>query len=208
MTVTDERRSHWQNVWTSKQAEEVSWFQPEPTLSLDLIESLHLRKDAGIIDVGGGASALVDRLVERGWRHVAVLDVSGAALNQAAERLGPLGDDVTWIDSDLLEWRPVPGLFELWHDRAVLHFLTREEDRKAYRRVLMTALVPGGTAIIATFAPDGPEQCSGLPVQRHDAESLSHLLGPDFELLETRREDHTTPSGKVQAFIWCVFRRV
>lgn len=208
MTVNEERKDHWQKVWTAKQADEVSWFQPEPTLSMNLIERLDLRKDAGIVDIGGGASLLVDRLTERGWHHVAVLDISQAALDQAAERLGPLGDDVTWIETDILEWRPVPGLFDLWHDRAVFHFLTRSEDQRAYRRVLMTALVPGGTVILATFAPDGPETCSGLAVARHDIHSLAHVLGPDFDLIETRREDHLTPSGKAQAFTWGVFRRV
>ncbi|OAN52450.1 class I SAM-dependent methyltransferase [Magnetospirillum moscoviense] len=208
MTIDEERKDHWQKVWSTKQADEVSWFQPEPTLSMELIERQALRKDAGIIDIGGGASLLVDRLIERGWHHVAVLDISQAALDQAAERLGPAGDDVTWIEADILEWRPVPGLFELWHDRAVFHFLTRPEDQKAYRRILMTALVPGGTVILATFAPDGPEKCSGLPVARHDIESLARVLGADFELIETRREDHVTPSGKTQSFTWGVFRRV
>jgi trans-aconitate methyltransferase len=208
MTVNEERRSHWQQVWASKQADEVSWFQPKPAVSLRLIESLGLRKDAGVVDVGGGASTLVDCLLERGWHHVAVLDVSEAALDQAAERLGPLGDDVAWIESDILEWRPVPGLFDVWHDRAVFHFLTRPEDQKAYRRVLMTALVPGGAVILGTFAPDGPEKCSGLPVQRHDSTSLAKALGPDFELLQELRETHTTPGGRPQSFVWCVFRRI
>lgn len=208
MTTTDERRAHWEKVWTTKEHETTSWFQPEPATSLDLIAKAGLSRDAGIVDIGGGASLLVDRLLERGHHHVAVLDVSEAALNLAAERLGPLGDDVAWIASDILEWRPVPGLFELWHDRAVFHFLNREEERKAYRNILMTALVPGGWAVLGTFAPDGPEKCSGLPITRHDAASLARILGPDFELIEERREDHVTPAGNVQKFCWSVFRRV
>lgn len=208
MTKTDERRTHWQEVWTSKQPETVSWFQPEPATSLALIAKAELRKDAGIVDIGGGASVLVDCLLEKGYVHVAVLDVSDAALTVAHERLGPLGDDVAWIESDVLEWRPVPGLFELWHDRAVFHFLTRPEEQKAYRNVMMTALVPGGWAVIGTFAPDGPEKCSGLPVARHDAASVARILGPDFELIEEVREEHCTPGGKVQKFCWCLFRRV
>jgi trans-aconitate methyltransferase len=208
MSTSDDRRVHWQKVWTSKQPEAVSWFQPEPTTSLALIAKTDLRQDAGIVDIGGGASLLVDRLLEMNYAHVAVLDVSGAALEVAAERLGPLGDDVTWIESDILEWRPVPGLFELWHDRAVFHFLTSPEEQKVYRKVMMTALVPGGWAIIGTFAPDGPEKCSGLPVAQHNAASLAHLLGPDFELIEEIREEHHTPGGSVQKFNWCVFRKV
>jgi len=207
MTITDERRQHWQQVWTGKPAEQTSWFQPEPAMSLQLIDGLGLRKDAGLVDIGGGASLLVDRLIERGWRHVAVLDISEAAMTQAAERLGPLGDEVTWIESDILDWRPVSGLFDVWHDRAVFHFLTRDEDRQAYCRALTTALVPGGIAIFATFAPDGPDKCSGLPVQRYDAPALSAILGNGFQLLDTRREEHLTPGGRPQVFTWCVFRR-
>lgn len=208
MTTADERRTHWETVWTTKEHESVSWFQPEPTTSLALIAKAGLRKDAGIVDIGGGASHLVDRLLERGYRHLAVLDVSEAALTQSAERLGEMGDDVSWIASDILEWRPVPGLFELWHDRAVFHFLNRDEEQKAYRNILMTALVPGGWAVLGTFAPDGPEKCSGLPVSRHDAASLARILGADFELIEEMREDHVTPGGNVQKFCWSVFRRV
>lgn len=208
MTKTDERRSHWQGVWTSKQAEAVSWFQPEPATSLALIAKAELRKDAGIVDIGGGASRLVDRLLDKGYAHIAVLDVSDAALEVAHQRLGARGDDVTWIDSDVLEWRPVPGLFELWHDRAVFHFLTRPEEQKAYRNVMMTALVPGGWAVLGTFAPDGPEKCSNLPVARHDAASLARILGPDFDMIEELRENHLTPGGAVQKFCWSVFRRV
>lgn len=208
MTTSDERRVHWQDVWTKKQFDTVSWFQSEPATSLHLIARAGLRKEAGIVDIGGGASLLVDRLLEQGYLHLAVLDVSQAALDVAAERLGPLGDDVSWIESDVLEWRPVPGLFELWHDRAVFHFLTRPEEQKAYRNVMMTALVPGGWAILGTFAPDGPEKCSGLPVVQHDAASLGRILGPDFELIEEIGEEHRTPGGAVQKFNWCLFRRV
>lgn len=200
--------THWQNVWTTKQPEEVSWHQDDPVLSLAMIRAASLRRDAAIIDVGGGASCLADRLLDLGYVHVAVLDISGAALQQAAERLGPLGDDVAWIESSVLDWRPVPGLFGLWHDRAVLHFLTDPADQARYVAVMKAALGPEATVIIAAFAPDGPEKCSGLPVRRHDAASLSALLGPDFLLVEEMRQDHVTPGGKVQKFQWCRFLRV
>lgn len=199
--------THWQNVWTTKPPEEVSWHQDDPALSLAMIRAASLRRDAAIIDVGGGASCLADRLLELGYVHVAVLDISGAALQLAAERLGPLGDDVAWIESSVLDWRPVPGLFDLWHDRAVLHFLTDPADQARYVEVMKTALGPEATVIIAAFAPDGPEKCSGLPVCRHDAASLSALLGPDFQLVEETRQDHMTPGGKAQAFQWCRFVR-
>ncbi|OAN46691.1 SAM-dependent methyltransferase [Paramagnetospirillum marisnigri] len=202
-----ERKTHWQSVWTTKDHEETSWFQDDPTPSLEMIEAASLRKDAAIIDVGGGASHLVDRLLERGCVHVAVLDVAEAALHQAAERLGPMGDDVTWIVSDVLDWRPVPGLFDLWHDRAVFHFLRDPGEQAAYVAVMKRALGPEATVIIAAFAPDGPEKCSGLPVVRHGEQSLARILGPEFRLVEHRRQEHQTPMGNIQHFTWCRFVR-
>lgn len=201
-------RDHWEAVWSAKSPEEVSWFQPEPTTSLTLINSLALHKNDAIVDVGGGASLLVDRLVERGYVQVAVVDVSDAALDRAARRLGPAGDDVTFVVADIRKWWLVlPGVFKLWHDRAVFHFLITDEDQQAYVKVLENALAPGGFVVIATFAPDGPEKCSGLPVARHDAASLAAILGANFRLIEDRREEHKTPSGAVQKFQWCVFSR-
>lgn len=200
--------THWQSVWTSKQPDEVSWHQDDPAPSLAMIEAAGLRRDAAIVDIGGGASLLVDRLLERGFLHVAVLDLAEAALTRAAERLGPLGDDVTWIAADVLDWRPVPGLFDLWHDRAMLHFLTDPADQARYVEVMTAALGPEGQAVIATFAPDGPERCSGRPVRRHDAASLSALLGPGFRLAEAFRQEHRTPGGAVQSFHWSRFVRL
>ncbi|RAU20990.1 SAM-dependent methyltransferase [Paramagnetospirillum kuznetsovii] len=202
-----ERKQHWQEVWTTKSPEAVSWHQDDPTLSLELIRAAGLRKDAAIIDVGGGASVLVDRLLERGYVHVAVLDIAEAALRQSAERLGPMGDDVTWIESDVLDWKPVPGLFDLWHDRAVFHFLRDPAEQAAYVELMRTALGPEATVIIAAFAPDGPDRCSGLPTARHDLASLSALLGAEFRLMDDRREAHVTPGGKIQNFVWCRFLR-
>lgn len=199
--------THWQQVWTTKQPEEVSWYQDDPSPSLEMIQAAGLRRDAAIIDVGGGASVLVDRLLDLGFVHVAVLDIAEAALGKAAERLGPLGDEVTWIETSVLDWRPVPGLFDLWHDRAVLHFLTEPADQARYVEVMKAALGPEASVILAGFAPDGPEKCSGLPVSRHDAASLGALLGPEFRLVEERRQDHVTPGGSVQRFQWARFIR-
>lgn len=208
MTTSDDRRAHWQALWSAIDPETASWHQSAPALSLALIESAGLRRDAGVVDVGGGDSELVDRLSERGWVHLAVLDVAPAAIARAAERLGPLADDVTWIESDVLEWRPVPGLFELWHDRACFHFLTDPGDQHKYAEVMTTALVPGGIAILAGFAPDGPETCSRLPVARHDRASLTAMLGPGFELIDELDEEHPTPSGRRQHFRWWILRRL
>lgn len=198
---------HWHNVWTTKRPEEVSWHQDEPSVSLDMIRAAGLGRNGAIIDVGGGASVLVDRLVEAGYLHVAVLDIAEAALRQAAERLGPLADDVAWIEADVLGWRPVPGLFDLWHDRAALHFLTDPADQARYAEVLKTALGPEGTVVLGCFAPDGPERCSGLPVCRRDAAGLADLLGAEFRLVEEVREEHLTPEGAVQPFQWARFVR-
>ena len=207
MTDAEHRHTHWQDVWTSKAFDKVSWFQDDPRQSLALIAGLSLRRAAGIIDVGGGRSPLAARLVEQGFANVAVLDIAEAALAQAHQELGALGDDITWICADVTRWRPVPGLFQLWHDRAVLHFLTDAADQQAYVAALKTALAPDGHAVIATFAPDGPSQCSGLPVQRHDGASLAALLGADFVLEREVAETHRTPGGAEQRFRWCLFRR-
>lgn len=208
MSSSDHRKAHWQQIWSTKAVDKVSWFQDNPALSLGLITTTGLRRDAGIVDVGGGLSALAGELIIRGHSNVAVLDIAEAALVLAHERMGTLGDDVAWICADVLQWRPVPGLFELWHDRAVFHFLTTASEQQVYVKVMKAALVPGGWAIIATFAPDGPETCSGLPVQSHDATSLSTVLGPDFALDREIAEDHLTPSGQIQKFRWCLFRRL
>lgn len=208
MTTSEERRAHWQEVWAKIDPETASWHQPEPTLSLALIEAAGLRRDAGVVDVGAGQSMLVDVLAQRGWVHLAALDVAPEALAAMAERLGPLADDITFIEADVLEWRPVPGLFELWHDRACLHFLTDAGDQAKYVDVMATALVPGGIAILGGFAPDGPQKCSGLPVIQHDRDSLAALLGARFELVDEVDERHLTPAGRIQAFRWSVWRRL
>lgn len=208
MTSPESRRAHWQQVWTTKAADKVSWHQGDPTPSLRLIESLGLRKGAGIIDVGGGQSPLAGCLVQQGFANVAVLDIAEAALAQAHQDLGSAGDDITWIGADVTQWQPVPGLFELWHDRAVFHFLIRPQEQQAYVQAMRTAVVPGGWAIIATFAPDGPQNCSGLPVMGQDGASLSAILGDAFTLEREIAEQHQTPAGHVQNFRWCLFRRL
>lgn len=208
MTNTEELQAHWQDVWSRKASDFVSWYQPDPAMSLAMIAAAGLSRNAPIVDVGGGASTLVDNLLEVGYRHLAVLDIAEAALAEAHERLGEAADEVTWIVSDLLAWRPVPQLFELWHDRAVFHFLTDPADRRRYRAVVETALVPGGQVVIAAFAPDGPDRCSGLPVQRHDGASIAEALGDGFRLEDECEEIHHTPAGGAQRFRWCRLRKI
>ena len=201
------RQEHWENVYTSKNENEVSWFQEYPTSSIELIALAGAGLNSAVIDIGGGASRLVDALVKMDMRDVTVLDLSEAALGAAKRRLGHRADQVEWIIADATTWEP-RRVYDIWHDRAAFHFLTDEGDRAAYVARLTTAVKPGGHAIVATFAPDGPERCSGLPVARYDAESLGRVLGSAFTLVESRRHHHTTPGGSEQRFQFSLFRRV
>jgi SAM-dependent methyltransferase len=201
-----ERRTHWETVYEKRSPEEVSWHQDTPDSSLQLIEHAGVGTDAAILDVGGGASRLVDHLIERGFTDVTVLDVSERALRHAKERLGEAAEDVGWIRADVTR-ASLDHHYDVWHDRAVFHFLTDAEDRRRYRALLHGAVPPGGHVIVASFALDGPERCSGLPVVRYSPESMRAELGPGLELVETWDEDHRTPAGKLQRFVFCRFRR-
>jgi SAM-dependent methyltransferase len=200
------RQAHWENVYTTKGEKEVSWFQENPAPSLELIALTGLPEDADIIDIGGGASRLVDELLARKFCRLTVLDLSGAALGAAKNRLGDGGAGVQWVIADVTTWEPTQT-YDLWHDRAAFHFLTDQADQSAYVDRLKRAVKPGGHIIIGTFAPEGPERCSGLPIVRHDADTLSRILGSDFVLIDTRRHDHATPWGAVQRFQFSTFRR-
>lgn len=194
-----ERTEHWNRVYTTKTEREVSWFESLPGLSLAMLDAAGLTTTSCVLDVGGGDSHLVDALLARGLECVAVLDVSSAALERAKARLGQVATTPTWINADVTgDWSLPP--VDLWHDRAVFHFLTREDERVRYVRHLTETLKPGGSAVIATFALDGPEKCSGLPVQRYSPESLARELGSAFDLCEARASVHTTPWGATQSF--------
>ena len=199
------RKAHWQGVYTTKEEDAVSWFQENPTPSLELLAFANATIDSGIIDIGGGASRLVDALVKLGYRDLSVLDLSEAALAMARKRLAPEGGQVDWIVADITTWEP-RRLYDIWHDRAAFHFLTDAVDQQAYGDRLRRALRPGGYAIIGTFAKEGPEKCSGLPVVRHDADSLAAILGKEFALVDTRRHAHETPWQSVQQFQFSTFR--
>ncbi|WP_439365332.1 class I SAM-dependent methyltransferase [Bradyrhizobium sp. DASA03005] len=201
-----DRSTHWDHVYATKGEAEVSWYQDSPATSLAMIRGAGSDRDAAIIDIGGGASRLVDALLQDGYRDVAVLDLSANALEAAKKRIGQAASTVDWIVADATTWRPA-RTYDVWHDRAAFHFLTDPRDRAAYVERLRSTIKPGGHVIIATFAPDGPEKCSGLPVQRHDSASLAAELGPDFELVETRSETHHTPWGSSQAFQFSRFKR-
>jgi len=199
-------RSHWNTVYTTKAERDVSWFEVLPEVSLQLMDAAGVTPESCVLDVGGGDSRLVDALTARGMHCLAVLDVSGAALERARTRLGPAARVPVWIEADVTgDWTLKP--MDIWHDRAVFHFLTEPEERALYRGHLLQTLKPGGTAIVATFALDGPEKCSGLPVKRYSPEQLAEELGPAFELREARRHAHTTPWGSTQSFQYSRLQR-
>lgn len=205
--TTIERDDHWHKVYTEKQPHDVSWYQAAPEQSLQALDRFGADPSQSLIDIGGGASTLVDVLLERGWRDLTVLDIAAPALAAAQDRLGDKAAGVAWDVADITAWQP-PRRYDIWHDRAVFHFLTQPQQRAAYVRALGDGLVAGGLAIIATFAPDGPEKCSGLAVERYDADKLSRTLGPGFSLEASWRAEHLTPWGTAQAFTWCVLRAV
>ncbi len=205
--MTDDKKKHWDSVYAEKPEAQLSWHQDDPQKSLELIEVAGVSTRASIIDIGGGTSRLVDALLARGLHDLTVLDLSSIALETARQRLGPAGDAVTWIAADVTEWHP-DRQYDLWHDRAVFHFLVDPTDRAAYLGTLAQAVVAGGHAIIATFAPDGPETCSGLPVARYDSGQLSEMLGNNFKLVADCRHPHHTPWGATQSFQYSLFRRL
>jgi len=204
--MTD-KQQHWETVYRTKAPDAVSWYRPHLDTSLALIERAAPDRGAAVLDVGGGASTLVDDLLARGYRDLGVLDISAAALNVARERLGEAADKVTWLAANLLD-APLPqARYDLWHDRAVFHFLTEAEQRAHYLRQLTHALKPGGHAVLATFGPQGPLKCSGLDTVRYDAGELARVLGDGFALVDSTLECHATPSGTTQPFLYALFRR-
>jgi ubiquinone/menaquinone biosynthesis C-methylase UbiE len=204
-----QRKDHWEKVYSEKQPTEVSWYQQHPEYSLELIDSTGIDPSASIIDIGGGASTLVDNLLKAGYENLSVLDISSAAIKQAKGRLveNEMAKKVKWIELDITKFK-TDERFDVWHDRAVFHFLIDEKDRLSYVNVMSRVLEIGSTAIIAAFDFNGPKQCSGLDVVHYNPEKMSAVLGPSFQLIETRSEEHVTPSDSLQSFIYCRFIRV
>ena len=200
-----DRKSHWESIYRDRSPLEVSWYQQEPALSLELIRQAGVAPEAPIIDVGGGASVLVDRLQAQGYTDLSVLDISARALDCARRRLGESADRVEWLEADITAFQP-GRRYALWHDRAVFHFLTAADERQRYVQTLHRALVPGGHVIIAAFAIGGPTRCSGLDIVQYDADRLMGELGPGFALQRTRAEAHATPGGSLQQFGYFLLR--
>lgn len=201
-------KDHWDKVYTTKATNAVSWFQPHADTSVGLIKATGAALDASIIDVGGGASTLIDDLLALGYTSLTVLDLSAAALAAARQRLGGKASGVRWIEADITRANLPDREFDIWHDRAVFHFLTSPQERAAYVQAVFRAVKPGGHVIVATFAEDGPNQCSGLPVMRYRPDELHAEFGEAFTLLKHEKEAHHTPSGTVQQFVYCYCRRV
>jgi SAM-dependent methyltransferase len=199
-------KHHWQRVYERKPADAMSWHQPTAARSVAMIRRVAPDRLTSIIDVGGGASVLVDELLALDYERLTVLDLAASALDAARARLGPLAARVRWLESDVLEAALPAGGFDVWHDRAVFHFLTARADRRAYVRQVRHAVRPGGFVIVATFAEDGPERCSGLPVSRYSAEALHREFGDGFELIGSEREVHHTPDDAAQSFVYCLCR--
>ncbi len=199
--MSETLKQHWEGVYASKTPVEVSWYQPVPEQSLDLIEATEIGHDAPIIDAGGGASTLVDHLLDRGFVDITVMDLSAAALARARERLGDRAERVDWIEADVTLFEASRG-YALWHDRAVYHFLTDRSDRQRYVDAARAALVDRGHLILSTFGPEGPTRCSGLDIQRYSVEALEEWFGSSFELRMDALEEHRTPGGATQQFLY------
>jgi SAM-dependent methyltransferase len=200
-------REHWDGIYASRSAREVGWYAPHLEISLRWIEALNLARNDPVIDVGGGASTLVDDLLEAGHADITVVDLSGVALEATRDRLGEHAGRVSWLEGDVTALELPCGRYRLWHDRAVFHFLIEAQARDCYRQALLNALAPGGYFVIGAFAPDAPPRCSGLPVRRYDSDLLTSTFGAEFELKRQTGEVHVTPSGVEQAYVYCLFQR-
>ncbi len=199
------RKDHWEHVYETKGPTQLSWFQAVPAKSMAMIRATEVPTEAPIIDVGAGVSSLVDLLINSDYSNITVLDIANAAIAESRARLGDAASRVKWISSDILEWAP-KGRYYLWHDRAVFHFLVNEASAKTYLNTMRMALVPGGYFVLATFGPEGPDRCSGLDVQRYSIERLTELLEDDFELKSFELEEHETPTGNVQQFLYSCWK--
>lgn len=201
------QKDHWEKVYSRKPAEKLGWYQPHLQTSLDWLDELSLAADASIIDVGGGASTLVDDLLGAGYQSITVLDISENALSSVRERLGEKADSVTWLNCDITSVVLPTHHCDVWHDRAVFHFLTEPDQQQKYRENLLKCLKPGGYVFLGTFASEAPPKCSGLPVRRYGPEQLADTLGAEFELVRHYRKMHVTPGGVEQMYVHCLFRK-
>jgi 2-polyprenyl-3-methyl-5-hydroxy-6-metoxy-1,4-benzoquinol methylase len=205
MNTTD-KKNHWESIYTSKQLNEVSWYQPTPTTSLDYVNTLKFPLDAAIIDVGGGDSFFIDHLIELGYTNLTVLDISETAIERAKKRLGEKASLVNWVVSDILDFKS-ESKFDFWHDRAVFHFITQEEEIKKYKGIALKHLAKNATIVIGTFSTNGPQKCSGIPIKQYTETSLNEVFSPELQLISTQHIEHTTPFDTIQQFVFCCFKK-
>lgn len=203
---TTERKAHWEKIYQTKELKEVSWYQPTPTTSLDFFKEFQMPMGAKIIDVGGGDSLLVDHLLDLGYQHITVLDISASALERAKKRLGPRADKVTWIVADAATFTPTEQ-YDFWHDRAAFHFLTQEHEVTHYIETVQKGLAPGGVLVLGTFSETGPKKCSGIEIKQYSEASMTEKLQKYFEKIKCITVDHKTPFDTIQSFIFCSFRK-
>lgn len=201
-----DQETHWEKIYRQKAADTVSWYRRHLEASLALIERAAADNNASIIDVGGGESTLVDDLLVRGFKNITVLDISQTAIDVTKKRLGSAAERVHWLVTDITQAQLAPGAYDIWHDRAVFHFLSTADQRTSYVRQVMRAVRPGGHVVVSTFGPQGPTKCSGLDVVRYDADSLHHEFGTRFRMVESSTESHETPFGTTQQFLYCYCR--
>jgi len=207
MSEQFDKKEHWETIYSTKEHNQVSWFQQTPTISLELIESLGLNKDASIIDVGGGDSILAEHLLKEGYTDITVVDISQHAIDRAKNRIGANASKINWIVSDILDFHP-NRIYDLWHDRATFHFLTEENEVNTYRNIVKSAVRMNGHLVIGTFSLNGPTKCSGIPIKQYSQHSLSDVFSENFELISASEVDHPTPFETVQNFIFGTFQRI
>tara|TARA_R100000935_G_scaffold55018_1_gene84566 strand:+ start:955 stop:1578 length:624 start_codon:yes stop_codon:yes gene_type:complete len=206
MDHLDSKKKHWENIYDTKKLTEVSWYQPVPESSLNFINSAEVAKDAQIIDIGGGDSFLVDNLISLGYTNLNVLDISLNAIERGKLRLADKADEVTWIESDVTDFKP-SRTYDVWHDRAAFHFLTSSEDIQKYLDIMETAISPGGYLILDTFSDSGPKKCSGIEIKQYSIDELKAVVPDSFKFIEGKNIDHPTPSGSLQNFTFCRFQK-
>lgn len=201
-----DKKQHWENIYENRQPDEVSWYQPQPTISLEFLKLAKLPKTARIIDVGGGESLFVDYLLDAGYKNITVLDISDAAIRHARQRVGDKANLVNWVVSDIVDFEPEEK-YDFWHDRGTFHFLTNEEDIRKYIALIRASVKPKGYAVIGTFSDIGPQRCSGLEIHQYSEDLMERQVQPYFTKIAAKREDHITPYNTVQNFLFCCFRK-
>lgn len=201
-----DRKKHWENIYQTSQLDKVSWFQPTPEASLDFFKEFNVPTTAKIIDVGGGDSLLVDHLLDLGYQDITVLDISEAAINRARQRLGDKANKVNWIVADAASFKPAEK-YDFWHDRAAFHFLTQDQDISSYLETAQKSIQPNGILVLGTFSEQGPKKCSGLEIKQYSEATMTNLLKRFFEKIRCMTVDHKTPSGAIQNFVFCSFRK-